>query len=91
MPKNTEETPTEPQPVNRLATLPETTTTPPAKPTIRSVIEQIDSIRDTLKATLRQFGDVVDALRVVEKDRKTSNREVEVVREKLRALQGVSF
>jgi hypothetical protein len=34
---------------------------------------------------------VVDALRVVEKDRKTTDKEVELVREKLRALQGVSL
>lgn len=92
MPTNTEET-TEPQPVNRLAALPEAPTTPepPTKPTIRSVIEQIDGIRDALRSTVRQFGDVVEALRVVEKDRKATDKEVEVVREKLRALQGVSF
>jgi len=92
MPTNTEER-AEPQPVNRLAVLPEPPTTPepPAKPTIRSVIEQIDGIRDALRSTVRQFGEVVDALRFVEKDRKATDKEVEVVREKLRALQGVSF
>lgn len=92
MSTNTEER-TEPQPVNRLTALPEAPTTPepPAKPTIRSVIEQIDTIRDSLRSTVRQFGEVVDALRVVEKDRKTTDKEVEQVREKLRALQGVSF
>jgi len=93
MPTNTEET-TEPQPVNRLAALPEAPTAtpePPTKPTIRSVIDQIDGIRDSLRSTVRQFADVVDALRVVEKDRKTTDKEVEVVREKLRALQGVSL
>lgn len=92
MPTNTEET-TEPQPVNRLAASPEAPTTPepPTKPTIRSVIEQIDGIRDSLRSTVRQFGDVVEALRVVEKDRKATDKEVEAVRETLRALQGVSF
>lgn len=92
MPTNTEEA-TEPHPVNRLAALPEAPTTPepPARPTIRSVIEQIDGIRDSLRSTVRQFGDVVEALRVVEKDRKIADKEVEAVREKLRALQGVSF
>ena len=92
MPTNTEET-TEPQPVNRLAALPEAPTNPapPAKPTIRSVIEQIDGIRDSLRSTVRQFSDVVESLRLVEKDRKATDKEVEAVREKLRALQGVSF
>lgn len=92
MSTNTEET-TEPQPVNRLAALPEVPTTPepPTKPTIRTVIEQIDGIRDALRSTVRHFGEVVDALRVVEKDRKTTDKEIEVVREKLRALQNVSL
>jgi len=86
MPTDTE-TVTEPQPVNRLAAVPE----PPTKPTIRSVIEQIDGLRDSLRSTIRLCGDVVDALRVIEKDRKATDKEVEVVREKLRALQGVSL
>jgi len=92
MPTNTEET-TEPQPVNRLAAMPEAPTSPepPTKPTIRSVIEQIDGIRDSLRSNVRQFGAVVDALRVVEKDRKIADKEVELVREKLRALKGVSL
>jgi DNA polymerase III sliding clamp (beta) subunit (PCNA family) len=92
MPTNTEET-TEPQLVNRLAALPEAPTTPepPTKPTIRSVIDQIDGIRDSLRSTVRQFGDVVESLRSLERDRKTTDKEVEIVREKLRALQGVSL
>ena len=92
MPKNTApevEPAHEPQPVNRLTSF--TEEAPKDKPTIRSVIEQIDIIRDSLRSTVRQFGDVVDALRVVEKDRKTTDKEVELVREKLRALQAVSF
>jgi hypothetical protein len=92
MPKNTPpevEPAPEPQPVNRLT--PFTEEAPKDKPTIRSVIDQIDGIRDSLRSTVRQFGDVVDALRVVEKDRKTTDKEVELVRERLRALQAVSF
>ena len=87
MPTNTEPSP-EPQPVNRLDPEP---SPEPQKPTIRSVLEQIDTLRDALRSTLRQFGDVMDALRAVEKDRKATDKEVELVREKLRALQGVSF
>ena len=90
MPKATIETsaePTpEPMPVNRLAAL---TTTP--KPTVRTVIEQIDTIRDALKGVTRQFGDVVEALRSLEKEKRVSDREVEQVREKLRDLQSVTL
>lgn len=85
----TEEPSTEPQPVNRLAAMPEEPTE--TRPTTRTVIGQIDGIRDTLKGALRQFGEVVDALRQIEKDRKTTDKEVEAVREKLRAVQSVRF
>jgi len=64
---------------------------PAAKPSIRAVLDQIDVLRDSLRSTVRQFGDVVEALRQIDKERRTSDREVEVIREKLRALQGVRF
>ena len=86
MPKATTEATPEPQPVNRLAPL--TTAT---KPTVRTVIEQIDTIRDALKGVTRQFGDVVEALRSFEKEKRVSDREVEQVREKLRDLQSVTL
>lgn len=82
----------EPEPINRLAALPVAKPEPPAsKPTIRAAIDHIDGIRDTLRSAIRQFDEVVEALRVVEKERKTTDKEVEAVREKLRALQGVNF
>ena len=85
---STEPTP-EPPPVNRLAALqPKPTAT---KPTVRSVIEQIDTLRDTLKGTTRQCGEIVEALRSLEKERRTNDREVEQVREKLRAIQHVTL
>ncbi len=93
MPIKVEESP-EPQPVNRLAALPEPPTAPPTpvgKPSIRAVLDQIDIMRDSLRSTVRQFGDVVEALRLIDKERRTIDREVELVREKLRALQAVSF
>jgi hypothetical protein len=90
-PTNSEDVP-EPQPVNRLAALPEPPPAPPAsvtKPSIRAVLDQIDVLRDSLRSTVRQFGDVVEALRLIDKERRTTDREVDVIREKLRALQGV--
>ena len=85
---STEPTP-EPPPVNRLAALqPKPTAT---KPTVRSVIEQIDTLRDALKGTTRQCGEIVETLRTLEKERRTNDREVEQVREKLRAIQHVTL
>ena len=85
---STEPTP-EPPPVNRLAALQPTPTA--TKPTVRSVIEQIDTLRDALKGTTRQCGEIVEALRTLEKERRTNDREVEQVREKLRAIQHVTL
>jgi len=62
-----------------------------AASSVRSVIDQIDGIKEALKAVVRQFGDVVDVLRQVEKAKKTNDKEVEGVREKLRAIQSVTL
>ena len=89
MSKTSTETTPEPPPVNRLATIePKPTAT---KPTVRSVIEQIDTLRDALKGTTRQCGEIVEALRTLEKERRANDREVEQVREKLRAIQHVTL
>lgn len=85
-PETVAETTAEPTPVNRLAAL-----TPTTKPTVRTVIEQIDTLRDTLKGVTRQCGEVVEALRTLEKEQRTNDREVAQFREKLRAIQHVTL
>jgi len=77
-------------PVNRMSETP-ADMPPPSKPSIRAVLDQIDVLRDSLRSNVRQFGEVVEALRQIDKERRTSDREVEVIREKLRALQCVRF
>jgi len=44
-----------------------------------------------LKGAVRQFGEVTDALRQVEKEKKANDKEVGQVREKLRAIQSVTL
>ena len=90
MPRN----PTTPPAENAVETKPANRTAPTngeAPSSVRSVIDQIDGIKETLKAAVRQFGDVVDALRQVEKEKKANDKEVEGVREKLRAIQNVTL
>ena len=58
---------------------------------MKAVIDQIDGIKETLKTVVRQFGDVVDALRQVEKEKKANDKEIEQVREKFRAIQSVTL
>ena len=58
---------------------------------VRLVIDQIDALKESLKAVVRQFGEVTDALRQVEKEKKANDKEVDQVREKLRAIQSVTL
>ncbi len=81
----------EPQPVNRIVPINGDVQFGEAKSSVRSAIDQIDDIKETLKTVVRQFGDVVDALRHLEKEKKANDKEVEVVREKLRAIKNVTL
>ncbi len=67
----------------------ETTTTETADSPIRQAMEHIEKIKDTLKAVIHEFNDVLGLLKSAEKDKKTSDKEIESVREKLREIQSV--
>jgi len=75
MPKNTETNPTE---------TPVTETSP-----VKAVIQHIENIKESLKGVLREFADVLDDLKQLEKEKKASDKEMESVREKLREIQAV--
>ena len=75
MPKATETTPTE---------TPATETSP-----VKAVIQHIENIKESLKGVLREFADVLDDLKQMEKEKKATDREMESVREKLREIQAV--
>jgi len=76
MPKETQTSPTEPQP---------TTETSPVK----AVIEHVEHIKETLKSVLKEFAEVMDGLKVIEKEKRATDKEIESVREKLREIQSV--
>ena len=75
MPKTTETTPTE--------------TTPTETSPVKAVIQHIENIKDTLKGVLKEFAEVLDCLKQLEKEKKATDREMESVREKLREIQAV--
>ena len=73
---------------------PETTPTPTATPPtevspVKAVIQHIENIKESLKGVLREFADVLDGLKQMEKEKKASDKEMESVREKLREIQNV--
>ena len=76
MPKETQTSPTETQP---------TTETSPVK----AVIEHVENIKETLKGVLKEFAEVLDGLKVIEKEKRATDKEIASVREKLREIQSV--
>ena len=81
--------------------MPETTLTPPRRgnlqPTTETVdplkqaLERLDALRDTLKNTVREIGEAMEAIKAAEKEKKASLKEVETVRVTLRSLQKVAI
>jgi len=76
MPKETQTNPTETQPA--------TETSP-----VKAVIQHIENIKETLKGVLKEFAEVMDGLKVIEKEKRATDKEIESVREKLREIQSV--
>ena len=76
MPKETPTNPTETQP---------TTETSPVK----AVIEHIEHIKESLKGVLKEFAEVMDGLKVIEKEKRATDKEIASVRQKLHEIQSV--
>lgn len=69
--------------------------TKPTKPTtqepLKLALERIEALRETLKNTVRELGDVTEALKAADREQKASAKEVESVRATLRSLQKVAI
>ena len=75
MPKETQTSPTE-------ATSTETSP-------VRAVIQHIENIKETLKGVIKEFAEVLDGLKQLEKEKKATDKEIESVRQKLHEIQSV--
>lgn len=58
---------------------------------LKLALERIEAIREALKTTMRDLGEVADALKAAEKEKKSAAREVESVRTTLRSLQKLAI
>jgi len=91
-PVNEQPSPAQPQ---ETTTMPKETQTSPTAATpaetspVKAVIQHIEAIKDTLKGVLKEFTDVLDNLKQLEKEKKAGDKEMESVREKLREIQAV--
>ena len=69
----------------------QTTDTPEPAQGLKAAIEKIESLRDTLKTVTRDCTDVIDALKAAEKEHRTSQKEFNSLRSKLREIQSVKI
>jgi DNA polymerase III sliding clamp (beta) subunit (PCNA family) len=70
-------------------TQPSPTETPTETSPVKAVIQHIEQIKETLKGVLKEFAEVMDGLKQLEKEKRASDKEMESVREKLREIQAV--
>lgn len=73
--------------------MPKTTETSAPEPAVdtplKAAVQNIEHIKETLKNVVREFNDLLDVLKQVEKEKKAGDREMETVRGKLREIQSV--
>jgi hypothetical protein len=58
---------------------------------IKSLVEQVEFIKDNLKAAIRDLTTVVDTVKQAEKEKRVADKEIEAIRTKLRQIQSVSI
>ena len=68
-----------------------TTETPASESAIKSVIQQVEKIKDTLKDIVGEFSDLLASLKQAEKEKKTTDKEIESIRATLRTIQSVKI
>jgi hypothetical protein len=51
----------------------------------------VDAVRDQLTNVLRDLAGITDTLKVAEKEKKATDREIEQFRDKLREIQGIKL
>jgi len=58
---------------------------------VKSLVEQVEQIKENLKGVIRDLNTMVDAVKLADKERKSSEKEIEAVRSKLRQIQSVAI
>ncbi len=92
-PVNEPSSPAQPQETSPMPketqTSPTATATPTETSPVKAVIQHVENIKETLKSVLKEFAEVMDGLKVIEKEKRATDKEIESVREKLREIQSV--
>ena len=60
-------------------------------PAVKSLVEQVDQIKDSLRNVIRDLSTIIDTVKAAEKEKRATDKEIEAVRTKLRQIQNVSI
>jgi len=58
---------------------------------VKSLVDHVEQIKENLKNVIRDLTTVVDAVKAAEKEKRTSDKEIDAIRTKLRQIQNVSI
>ena len=58
---------------------------------VKSLVEHVEQIKENLKNVIRDLTTVIDAVKASEKEMRTSDKEIDAIRSKLRQIQSVSI
>ena len=58
---------------------------------IKSLVDHVEQIKENLKNVVRDLSTVIDAVKTAEKEKRTSDKEIDAIRTKLRQIQNVTI
>ena len=58
---------------------------------IKSLVDHVEQIKENLKSVIRDLSTVVDAVKTAEKEKRTTDKEIDAIRTKLRQIQKVTI
>jgi hypothetical protein len=58
---------------------------------VKSLVDHVEQIKENLKNVIRDLITVIDAVKAAEKEKRTSDKEIDAIRSKLRQIQSVSI
>ena len=73
------------------ATVPTANETLAHESAIKQVIQQVEKIKDALKDVIGEFSDVLASLKIAEKEKRTTEKEIEAIRTTLKTIQSVKI
>ena len=58
---------------------------------VKSLVDHVEQIKENLKTVIRDLSTVVDAVKSAEKEKRTTDREIDAIRTKLHQIQKVTI